>query len=271
MGQGLVQGSIPPTGYAVVTDSAGNVYVGGIFRQALPGAPEANHLAKWDGNQWWSIAQGLDGTVYDLYIAGNKLYVAGNFAKAGWGGPGYPIDATNVAVWDGSSWQDLAGEDVILGMNVTAIAADAANGQVYIGGREDSGLEGVFQRNPATGQWSMVGEGLTAMPGDTAIVFDIQVTSNGAVIAGGYFAKAGATAPEANNLAVWNGQNWYSLAQSVVGDVRSLALDSADRLYVAGIFDEVRGPEPVYASGVARYIWQAPYWEPLQGTVITNP
>jgi hypothetical protein len=61
--------------------SDGNLYVGGYFWNA--GGSGANALARWDGTNWWALGSGVDGFVDDLAIAGNILYVRGQFGIAG--------------------------------------------------------------------------------------------------------------------------------------------------------------------------------------------
>lgn len=76
-----------------------DVYVGGNITSA-GGVPVSN-IARWDGTQWRSLGQGVNGVVNDMVIIGNLLYVVGNFTEAG----GQP--ANKIAVWNGVSWSAL--------------------------------------------------------------------------------------------------------------------------------------------------------------------
>ncbi|MGA1701651.1 MAG: hypothetical protein ACO4BY_11045 [Candidatus Nanopelagicales bacterium] len=72
------------TVYALVTDSAGNLYAGGSFTTA-GGAP-ANRVAKWNGTSWSALGTGMNNNVTALATdsAGN-LYAGALFTTAGWG------------------------------------------------------------------------------------------------------------------------------------------------------------------------------------------
>ena len=80
--------------FALVTDSAGNLYAGGSFTTA--GGTSANYVAKWNGTSWSALGTGMNTWVTALATdsAGN-LYAGGLFTTAG-GAP-----ANRVAKWDG--------------------------------------------------------------------------------------------------------------------------------------------------------------------------
>jgi len=84
----------------------GDLIVGGFFTE-INGEP-VNHIARWDGNQWYDLAGGLSGydpahtRVQSLYVYNGNLIVGGCFNQAG----GTP--AKNIAVWDGSTWSAIA-------------------------------------------------------------------------------------------------------------------------------------------------------------------
>lgn len=115
---------------ALAVDNS-DVYVGGAFSQA--GSVVAFNIAKWAGNHWESMGDGLEGTVYDIVVAGGNVYAAGQF---------FTQDFENfylLARWDGSAWSFLgdaispAGQEtnyLIRGLSL------AVNGnQIYLGGR----------------------------------------------------------------------------------------------------------------------------------------
>ncbi|MCX6984909.1 MAG: hypothetical protein NT118_09205, partial [Lentisphaerae bacterium] len=78
-------------------DSSGNLYAGGTFTNA--GGVSANRVAKWDGNSWSALGEGIDGTVYALACdrSGN-LYAGGIFSAAG------GMAANYIAKWNGTAW-----------------------------------------------------------------------------------------------------------------------------------------------------------------------
>jgi hypothetical protein len=70
-----------------------DIYVGGVFDRA--GDSTAFSIAKWDGNSWYDLGSGvkntqtakdgvqLNGSVSSMCIFDNKLYIAGDFERAG--------------------------------------------------------------------------------------------------------------------------------------------------------------------------------------------
>ena len=118
---------------ALTVDNS-DVYVGGLFSQA--GGISAFNIAKWAGNHWESMGDGLEGTVYDIAVAGGDVYAAGQF---------FTQDFERfylLARWDGSAWSFLgdaispAGQEtnyLIRGLSL------AVNGnEIYLGGRFES-------------------------------------------------------------------------------------------------------------------------------------
>jgi hypothetical protein len=66
------------------SDSFGNIYAGGYFKQA--GGISANKIAKWDGKNWHVFSSGLNDAGYCNALALNSignLYIGGNFTQAG--------------------------------------------------------------------------------------------------------------------------------------------------------------------------------------------
>jgi hypothetical protein len=76
--------------------SPNNVYVGGNFYSA--GNIAALNIAKWAGNHWESVGNGLNGTVYDIAVVGSNVYAAGQFFTEDF------MSFYIMAKWDGSSW-----------------------------------------------------------------------------------------------------------------------------------------------------------------------
>jgi len=109
----------------------GLLYAGGTFTQA--GSVAVNHVAQWNGTSWSALGSGISGAnspsvVTAIAPSGNNVYFAGNFTNAG------GILASNVAVWNGTSWLALgSGTTSSTSPLTTGIAA--AGNDVYIGGR----------------------------------------------------------------------------------------------------------------------------------------
>jgi hypothetical protein len=109
----------------------GKLYAGGTFTQA--GSLAVNRIAQWDGANWSALNSGITGAssssgVNCIAIAGGNVYVAGNFTNAG------GVLASNVAVWNGSSWSAL-GSGTASSTSPTVSAVAASGNDIYIGGQ----------------------------------------------------------------------------------------------------------------------------------------
>lgn len=109
------------------------LYVGGDFRKA--GGNSANRIARWDGTNWNSVGTGADNGVSGgsdpfvrvLAVHNGELYVGGSFTAVG------SMNASNIARWDGTSWNSVGtGSDNGVDNIVSAFAG--YNSGFYIGG-----------------------------------------------------------------------------------------------------------------------------------------
>ena len=80
-----------------------DLFVGGDFL-AAGSVAGADHIARWDGSNWYALGSGLNGDVYSMTSYGSDLIVSGNFTDAA----GNPT-ADEIARWDGSAWHDMGG------------------------------------------------------------------------------------------------------------------------------------------------------------------
>lgn len=87
--------------------------VGGNFTMA--GSTPANNIAIWNGSQWTTLGDGLNGEVRTILVNGNDIYVGGHFTTAG----GNAI--FSIARWDGNSWHSL-GKGIHQANNFVSVA-----------------------------------------------------------------------------------------------------------------------------------------------------
>ena len=241
-------------------------------------ASTANLVSAIPGDQNWDarfgLAPGFDGPVTALAVAGNNLFVAGNFTRIG------DQQISHVARWDGTNWYALgSGVDGL----VRCLAADGTN--LFAGGLFST-AGGLAATNIARwdGQaWSALGAGITAPIGGGSfigesgeVVLEIAggvetlVIQNHRLYVGGNFELAGGVA--ATNIAVWDGGEWSSLGEglqgvsfgggyggsvSTMGAVKTLAFQETN-LYAGGYF---RASGATALTNVAR--WDGSEWHPL--------
>ena len=155
--------------------------------------------------------------------AGPRVFLGGGFNAAG----GLP--AGNVASWDGTSWDVLAG-GVIGVVEDLAVFDDGSGPALYAAG-SFSQAGGLFASNIARWDgtsWSALGTGLNGTVQALAVYDD----SNGGgpeLYAAGSFTVAGGL--QAKRVAKWNGVSWSPVGAGF--DVQVLALT---------VFDDGNGP-----------------------------
>ncbi|WP_226163450.1 hypothetical protein [Hymenobacter terricola] len=242
-----------------VMRSGTDLYIGGSF--SIVGGVSAAGIAKWNGTAWSPLgtgpANGVDGTVLALAVAGNgDVYAGGTLTMAG------GVAASHVARWNGTAWNAL-GAGLSGGPNNGPVAAlaVAGNGDVYAGG-DFTQAGGVPVGHVARWNgvaWSALGAGVgTGAGGGT--VYTLAVAGNGDVYVGGAFSQADGVA--ANSVAKWNGTAWSALgtglANGVSGAVYALAVAGNGDVYAGGTLTMAGG---VAASRVAK--WNGTAWSPL--------
>lgn len=130
-----VGGGITGTAVHAITVDPGSpngrdVYVGGQFFQA--GNVTAANIAKWAGNQWESLGNGLNGTVFDIAVENGTVYAAGQF---------FVDDFQAVyllALWNGSSWTYLGDRVELQGQqanyDLRGLSLAVNGNDIYLGG-----------------------------------------------------------------------------------------------------------------------------------------
>jgi len=100
-----------------------DLYVGGFFTDA-GGRPDADYLARRDGQQWHPVGGGLNEPVRALAVAGFDLYAGGDFTDAGG-----VRNANGIARWDGQQWHPVGG-----GLTGPVFALAVRGTEAYAGG-----------------------------------------------------------------------------------------------------------------------------------------
>jgi hypothetical protein len=198
----------------------GDLYIGGLFTAV--GGVSARYIAKWNGQKWSPVADGLNGVVRTLKTVGTNLYAGGSFTAAG------SVNANNIARWDGSTWNSLGG-----GTGGSVLAIEAINGDLYVGGAFQS-----TGNKPANmiakwdgSNWSALGPGFNQTVSSLAVL-------NNTLYAGGLFWSSGGVSM--NHIAAWNGSSWRPLAGGVNEEVRVIKPVGSD-IYIGGGFTSVDG------------------------------
>ena len=237
---------------ALVSDGAGNLYLGGSFSE-ISGIPNTAYIAKWDGSSWSTLDSAMNATVTALAWDGNNLYAGGDFTTAG------GASANHIAKWDGTSWSTLgSGINRNSGLAVNALAWDGTN--LYAGGRFTT-AGGVSANNIAQWDgtnWSALGSGVGVSAQADEIYALVWASSD--LYVGGEFTTAGGIS--ANYIAQWDGTSWSALGSGMNKsfgqiDVTALAWDG-NNLYAGGHFDSANG---VSATNIAQ--WDGTNWSAL--------
>ncbi|MCK6445683.1 MAG: hypothetical protein L6Q99_04765 [Planctomycetes bacterium] len=241
------------------------LFAGGSFSHAA--GKRADGVARWTASGWSRIysSKGLVGGSTALAVvadtSGEQLYADG----------GLGVVTTSTAVeggftvkrWTGATWTTLPG--IADGRARAFASLDFGSGlELFVGGRFDE-LDGVSRNGIARfdgSTWHTVAGGVTTSSGAPGSIEALCVHDFGSgpeLVVGGAFSKAGGIA--AQNVAVWNGTTWRSLAAGVGIGGGVFALASYDggtgaQLYAGGIFNTATG-------GPANFItrWNGTTWE----------
>jgi hypothetical protein len=289
LGLGLTDfatGSNPGEPRAIVSDSAGRIYVGGRFQTA--GGIAAHNIAMWDGTQWAALGAGTegdggldDGSVEALVIVGNDLYVGGKFIKAG-GASIQHLAKFNLAT---RQWSQVGG-----GVDGQVYSLTYSNGLLYVGGDFNNAgslpVEDIATWDGA--RWAALGNSVAiyqvfdSCSEQATQVYDIAVQGSLVYVGGNFRLVYKGTGDIcsvssyllANHLLVYDraANTWYTLGSGqpgVSGGTKFFAhpisalLALGDDLYVGGHYTKAGA---VTASNIARFNLTAG-WSAVSGGV----
>jgi len=225
---------------------------------------------RWTGTRWDLLGERffsprLLPSVNALAVfddgSGPALYAGGQFQAVG------AVAATNIARWNGTSWQpvglglaDLFG---VATVNALQVFNDGSGPALYAGG-SFTRAGGLTVQNIARWSgagWSQVGSGLGGPGFGPQVHAFTEMDSGGGrfLVAGGDFRLAGSTV--VSNIARWNGAEWSGFGDGLGGRVQSLAVypsPTGAQLIAGGSF-ETAGGQP--ANRIAA--WNGTSWSPL--------
>jgi Tol biopolymer transport system component len=229
---------------------AGELYVGGRFARA--GGVVAAGIARWDGEQWSPVGDGLTGgDVYVLADFAGELFAGGRFTMSPTG-----RNLGQLARWNGQSWSRVGDFDGPIEVRVAALQSTAS--QLYVGGSytQIDGLSSSHVARWDTREW----QPLDRLPpsGIVGYTQSLALTTD-ALYVGGQFTMAGGV--PARSIARWNGSSWAPLqgpgGEGVNSLVTAIAVSGTD-VYVGGYFSEAGG---VAANHIAR--WDGSRWQTI--------
>ncbi len=258
--------------YAVAIDGS-DVYVGGHFNQVRDIL--ANNIARWDGTQWHALGEGVacdlaypndcsSGSVRAIVVAGNRVYIGGQFNRAG------HQAAWDIAVWDGSAWSAVG----VMAQpqysdSSTTVNALALKGSLLYAGGDFTALSPISAKGIAVwnGQtWSELGGGVARTESYNSASVQAIAVVGAKVYVGGIFDRAGQL--PVSNIARWDGHAWSDMAGGIdcgsggscYGSnrpVQAIAVVGSD-VYVGGDFSHAGG---VLTPSLAR--WDGSAWWPV--------
>jgi trimeric autotransporter adhesin len=213
----------------------------------IGGSSSAQGIYLYSGNKWLLVDNLLDNPIQDIEIWNSKVFVGGEFDKAGL------FPAGKVAYWDGD-WHPMQGG--LSSSNPAAttevLAIKSSVDAVYVGGYFN--FAGTTPANFIARwdgvDWSSLGSGLNER------VSSIE-TDGSNVYAGGSFTDAGGQ--PASHIAKWNGTSWETLGSGLKSDVKAIKIINGE-LYAGGTFN-VNNPVP--GRGFAK--WDGNNWISVGG------
>ncbi|MBL7778617.1 MAG: T9SS type A sorting domain-containing protein [Chitinophagales bacterium] len=184
-------------GIVAVQEYQGQLYIGGNFCNLNC---SLNRLARWNGNGWLPVGNGIPGSlgVSCFAIYNGDLYVAGGFKEA------YNAPGNSVARWNGSQWKDAGAG--MTSLNAVVYDLQVYDGHLYACGQfyemGDASIKGIAKWNGL--EWCGLGQ-QTTPSFHNFIIHCMQVYNNELYIGGPFKTIDGDTV---NYVAKWVGGNY---------------------------------------------------------------
>lgn len=177
--------------------------------------------------RWLPVGGGVSGTVYDMEVFNNELYLGGSFSKAG------TTQANTIAKWDGNTWNSITS-----GTDGSVNSFAVFQNELYVGGYYSlaGGLNASNISKWTGTQWKTLGTGTFEWQG----VLAVAVFQNTVYIGGEFISASG---NPTNHIAKWSGTQWAIVPGTGVdfdGIVNALTVYNSN-LYVGGKFVDAGG------------------------------
>ena len=193
-----------------------------------------------------STNNGVIGTVYALAMNGtNNLFVGGQFSSV----DGSLLSASNIASWNGNSWNILGSNSANNGVNsiVYALAMNGTN-NLFVAG-QFSHVDGLsISANQIASwngnSWNILGKDSInqGVAGGGALALAMNGTNN--LLVAGYFSSIAGNSISASNIASWDG-TWHSFGTEMDPQAQAVTLFQSN-LFLGGQFS--RSPDGFYCE-----------------------
>jgi trimeric autotransporter adhesin len=232
-----------------------DLYAFGGFTNA--GGVTAISLAKWNGATW-SAFGALNGNITRAISNAGSLYIAGDFNVANYNTSSNVL-GNHIIRWDGATFHAVTGKPA-QGTHLFVQSLGLGSDGLYMGG--------VFNVVGATtaphiarwdgANWYTLGAGVNGTYTGTTLTVRAIKNYNNQLFVGGGFVSAGAVT--ANNIAMWDGSQWWALGSGVDSSVSAIDADPTG-VYVGGSFINATDWTGTYGvNHIARWDASTGWW-----------
>ncbi len=224
----------------------GEIYVGCIYHSGSV-FNEFGSILKWNGADWQAPGGGIQGQVRCMEVYGGKLYVGGEFNRAG------SVETKYLAVWDGDRWEAIGN---IRRGRVASLLVH--KGDLYVGGSfkivDERPIPYVARWDGKN--WYSLGRNIN---NDVSLMAsykdDLYVYGEDLRSAGGELVL---------RTAIWNGEN-YRRAPARMDRFLSLGcwITVGDKMYLSGL---VTGEHPLFIEQLGVAMFDGQRWSVIGTT-----